>query len=78
MTDSETLRRVHKRAAVMRELHAVLSDHIDAIGALFVSSPKLTLIVRHPDIPGDTSIVITNDDIDAAIAELQLRKQGIA
>lgn len=74
MSASEKLRRVHKRAAVMRQIHEDLNADLNAIATRFKIDVKLTLVVRHPNLPGDTSIVMTNDDLDEVIAEIQKRK----
>jgi hypothetical protein len=57
------------------QLHDVLSGHLNRIARLFVPGVKLTLVIRTPDVPGDTGIVIGNDDYDAAIAEIQQQRQ---
>lgn len=59
-------------------LHDELSQHLNRIARMFVPGVKLTLVIRTPDVPGDTGIVIGNDDYDAAIAEIQKqRRTGI-
>lgn len=38
------------------------------------SSPKVTLIIRTPEIP-DSHVIIGNDDLDAVIATIQRYKE---
>jgi hypothetical protein len=56
----------------MRRLQDELSDHLDRIIRMF-KNPKVTLIVRAPDLP-DGDVVIGNDDLDAAIVAIQRLK----
>lgn len=55
-------------------LQEQIGVHLDAIRRHFKPGSKVTLVVRQPDVPGDASVVIGNDDLDAAIAEIELRK----
>jgi hypothetical protein len=55
----------------LERLHDRLAAHLDRITKLFKPGAKLTLVVRQPDLPGDTGILIGNDDYDAVIAEIQ-------
>lgn len=50
--------------------------HMEKIQKLFKSGAKITLIVRPPQykVEGDTDFVMTDDDIDKAIAVLERRK----
>jgi hypothetical protein len=49
-----------------------IAEHLDAIGRLF-KAPKLTLLVRNPDVPGDADLVMTDDDLQEAIVALGRR-----
>jgi hypothetical protein len=54
-------------------LHDRIAPHLDAIKRHFKAGAKITLLVRSPELPGDTSVILTDDDIEAAIAELQAK-----
>jgi hypothetical protein len=56
----------------LQELHTLLNGHLEDIATMF-RSPKITLIVRAPDL-SDGDVVVTDDDLDAAIASLQRLK----
>lgn len=60
-------------SAVMKRLHADLSRDLDSICARF-KNPKVTLIVRAPDLE-DGDVVIGNDDLDMAIAAIERLKK---
>ena len=51
-----------------------LSNHLDAILAMFKPGAKATLVVRNPG-HGDAGVVIGNDDLDEAIKEIERRKK---
>ena len=57
---------------IMRRLQDDLSDDLDRIMKRF-KNPKVTLIVRAPDLP-DGDVVIGNDNLDEAIAAVQRLK----
>jgi hypothetical protein len=50
--------------------------HMEQIQGIFKTGSKITLVVRPPThrADGDTDFVMTDDDLDAAIAVLQRRK----
>ena len=56
----------------MSELFFSLQDDLDSVCDKF-KNPKVTLIVRAPDLP-DGDVVIGNDDLDAAIAAINRLK----
>ncbi len=61
----------------LEQLRAALADDLVWIERRFRTNVKLTLVVRQPEVEGDAGIVISNDDFDAAIAEiLKRRDQG--
>lgn len=55
-----------------RRFHALLEDDLDSVCAKF-KNPKVTLVVRAPDLD-DGDVVIGNDDLDAAIAAINRLK----
>jgi hypothetical protein len=55
-------------------LHDQLAPHLDAIRRHFKPGAKVTLLVRSPDQPGDTAVILTND---AAIIELQKHAEEV-
>lgn len=63
---------------VHQQLHEALSDDLNRIAARFRPGAKLTLVVRNPEIHDDAGVVISNDDPEAAIAEIRkLERTGI-
>ena len=57
--------------AARAELHDRISVHLNRIAKVFKPGTKLTLVVRQPHLPGDTGVLLTNDDPEAAIAEIR-------
>jgi hypothetical protein len=55
----------------LQQLHFDISQHLNEIAALFKDEVglKITLIVRTPEL-ADGGVLISNDDPDAAIAEI--------
>ena len=53
-------------------MHDEISDHLDAIKALF-KNPKLTIVVRNPDLR-DGDVIVTNDDLDLVIQAIEKNK----
>lgn len=55
---------------------AQASFHLEKIQKLFKAESKVTLIVRPPmhKVEGDTDFVLTDDDLEQAIAVLERRK----
>ena len=50
-----------------------VADHLEAICRLFTQRPKITIVIRTPwlDAAGkDGGILLTDDDLDAAVAEI--------
>lgn len=58
-----------------QQLHEALSSDLDRVVRRFKPGVKVTLVIRQPHLEGDTGIVIGNDDLDDAIAEIQRRKE---
>jgi len=57
----------------MLDLRDRIAYHLDKVAAMFTQRPKITLVVRTPwlDAKGkDGGVVITDDDFDLAIAEI--------
>ena len=50
-------------------LHAEIANHAGEISDLFVRGAKVTILVRNPDLE-DADVLVTNDEIDSAIAAL--------
>jgi hypothetical protein len=44
-----------------------VSDHMDRILQCFKPGAKITVIVRSPEIPGDTDFILTNDDLEHVV-----------
>lgn len=49
-----------------------ISYHMDQINKLWKNA-KLTLLIRNPDVEGDSSVVFTDDDPNFVMAELKKR-----
>lgn len=58
-------------SAVLAQLHHDLDGDLRRIAARFKPGAKLTLVVRSPNFPGDTGVVLTDDNLDLAIAEIR-------
>lgn len=56
------------------DLHFALETHLRRIERFFKPGAKVTLMVRNPGTPGDAGVLLTNDDLDAVIAEIERRK----
>jgi hypothetical protein len=50
-------------------LHNDISTHLSEIAALFTQPPKITIVIRTPWLP-DGGVLLTDDDLDEAIAEI--------
>jgi hypothetical protein len=62
--------------ADLRQVQDAVATLLTDIGMLFKGSPKVTLLVRHPDLEAegkDANFVMTDDTLDQAIAALQRR-----
>lgn len=57
------------------QLFYAITRELGGIERMFKAGAHITLVVRQPHLPGDTSVVVTTDDIDAVIAELRKRKR---
>ena len=59
----------------LQQLQLDISEHLNQIAALFKEDAKLklTLIIRTPELE-DGGVLISNDDFDAAIAEINRLK----
>lgn len=60
---------------ILEQLHDALGDDLERIKRRFKPGAKVTLVVRQPELPGDTGVVIGDDDLDAAIAEIQKQRK---
>lgn len=58
------------KTEIIRDLHAELSNDLDAIKRRFVGSPKVTLIVRFDRAPSK-GVFLSDDDFDLAIAQVR-------
>ncbi len=58
------------------ELQTELSEHMAKIAEYF-KHPRITLVVRSPELP-DGDVVLTDDDLDAAIAAITRLKEHAA
>lgn len=57
------------------ELKDQIAIRAEAIRALFKPGAKVTIVVTQPAHRGDAGVVVTGDDIDTVIAELQRAKE---
>lgn len=63
------------RDDAMLQLHSDLSYLCEQAAGHFAAGAKVTLVVRHPHLPGDTSVLVTSDgDMDAVVAEIRKRQ----
>lgn len=60
--------------SVFDQLHENLSVHLDEILKHFKPGAKVTVVIRNPSVPGHSGLVIGNDDLDEAIAEIRRRQ----
>ena len=51
---------------------------MDRILKCFKSGAKITVIVRSPRIPGDTDFIMSDDDLDEAVAVIRRQQQNHA
>ena len=56
---------------VMHELRDDLSAHLDEMAQLFVSEPKITLIIRNPSLEDGDVVLTSDDDLEAAIQSVR-------
>jgi hypothetical protein len=61
---------------ILQDASEQVAFHMEKIQAVFKPGTKITVVVRPPDhkAEGDTDFIMTDDDIDQAIAALQRRK----
>lgn len=59
----------------LERLHDQLGLYLDGIKLLFKPGAKVTLVVRNPTSMGDAGVVIGDDDLDAAIDEIQKQRK---
>jgi len=51
-----------------------IADHLDEIAKLF-KKPKVTLVVRAPEMPdGEGDLVMTDDDLDQVVGAIMRRQ----
>ena len=53
-----------------------VSDHMDRILQCFKPGAKITVIVRSPQIPGDTDFILTNDDLEEAVTAIRRQQKN--
>ena len=53
-----------------------VAQHMDRILKCFKPGAKITVIVRSPQIPGDTDFILTSDDLDEVISAIQRQQQN--
>jgi hypothetical protein len=59
------------------QVHGEISKHLEKISKLFTQRPKITIVIRTPWLK-DGGILLTDDEFDDAIAEIQrLRERPI-
>ena len=63
----------------LQQVHVEVANRLGEIADLFTQQPKITIVIRTPWLE-DGGILISDDDFDAAIAEIQrLRvRDGVA
>ena len=54
----------------LRNLQANIADSLEDIRALFKGEPKITLIIRNPDVE-DGDVILSDDDFEKAIAAIR-------
>ena len=54
----------------LQRLHNDISTHLSEISALFTEQPKITIVIRTPWLP-DGGVLLSDDDLDEAIAEIR-------
>jgi hypothetical protein len=55
------------------QLRADIAAHLEKIAAMFTQRPKITIVIRMPWLEAegkDGGVVLSDDDFDAAIAEI--------
>lgn len=62
-------------ADVLQHLFYALHGDLERITRRFKAGAKLTLVVRQPNVPGDAGVVIGDDDLELAIAEIRRRQE---
>jgi hypothetical protein len=58
----------------LKKLHAEIANHCGQVARLFRPGVKVTILVRSPA-EGDADVLVTDDQIDAAIAALAKLKE---
>lgn len=51
-------------------VNEIVSTYMNNISAMFKPGNKITVVVRNPDIPGDTTFMLTNDDLGELVNDL--------
>jgi hypothetical protein len=59
----------------LREVRYSISNHLEEIATYFKPGIKLTIVCRHPGLP-DGGVVMTDDDLGLAIAEIRKLQVG--
>lgn len=55
-----------------------VAEHLELICKLFTKRPKITIVIRNPELDGegrDADVVLTDDDFDLAIAAINRLRQ---
>jgi hypothetical protein len=52
------------------------SQHMDKIIKKFKPGAKITVIVRSPQIPGDTDFILTNDDLEHVVMAIRRQQKN--
>lgn len=63
--------------ASLEDTRDIIAEHLEGIKTLFKPGIKVTLLVRtetHPD--GSRDLVMTDDDLETAIAALRIRQEA--
>lgn len=55
-------------------LHDELAKHLDRIKRAFKPGSRVTLVIRNPGISDEAGVVIGDDDLDEAVAEIRRRQ----
>lgn len=54
----------------LKQLHSEICAHLEEIVLLFKSRPKITLMIRNPELD-DGDVLISDDDADLAIEAIR-------
>lgn len=54
----------------LSRLRSRIADHLQAIDGLFTTPTKITIVIRTPEL-ADGGVLVSDDDYDLAIGEIQ-------